>query len=190
MPDRDLIASAALSRGAVATGGVHPLYLSPAVCWLNRTREQSRRAKRSFVCVLKGLSNVASVIIIFAHTVKLWDYTTLDATAAGWSLTVCSALIVGLVTAASSSGALASRADPGAIANPLQLTPVWVKCLNSGLLFSAYAYTWEYCADPYRDGCWEGERRAWPVLWTCTACLFLWINVVGLLWQLGLTRLC
>nr|BBA49210.1 hypothetical protein [Oryzias latipes] len=190
VPDCDLIASAALNRGAVLTSGVHPLYLSPVVCWLNRTRERLRRAKRSAVCALKGASNAASMLAILSHSVKLWDYPTLDATAAGWSLTVCGALIAGLAVAANSSRALVSRADPKVIAQPLRVIPLWVKCLLSALLFSAYTYTWMYCADPSRSGCWEEGRRAWPPLWSCTVGLFLWINAVGLLGLLRQTRLC
>lgn len=187
--DRDLILSVSLSKGTFATTNVHPLYLSPAACWINRTLESSRSAKVVLVNVLKVVSSALIFGTLFAHTVRLWDPFALGLVGTAWSLTVCVALGAGIAVTATTSKLRSSRANLGLAVDPLAGVPFTHRVVVFALFCAAYVHTWIYyarCCGPEPLGgesSWTGcsERRgpsAIPLA-TSTALTFAWINGIG-----------
>ena len=185
LSDHDLILCAYLNRTMMTTN-VHPLYLSPVVCWLNRTCVQVQRVK--CVC-LNGLKVVSTVILfttIFLHMVRLWNLPTLGLLGSIWSLMVCAALIGGFSLTILSSDKRSSPCDTSVAIDSMAGVSVCQKLVFFSFLLATYIYTWLYykaCSDIELVGsqidC-SGKRllSTFPIVqWTTFA--FSWINTIG-----------
>ena len=186
LPDQDLILCVSLNRTMVTTN-VHPLYLPPAVCWLNRNCAQVQRVRIYVFNALKVISSVLVSATLFVHICRLWNLFAWGLLGALWSLVVCVALISGSVlTILSSDRRRSARGDSGAIADPMSGVSVSQKLAVFVFFSAAYVCTWlyyKYCGDTEVVVSWiecSGKRgpSLFPILkWTTF--VFLWINTIG-----------
>lgn len=183
LPDQDLILCATHNR-TLLTSNVHPLYLSPVVCWLNKTSAQVRLVKRGIFTALKITSTALLVSTIFLHSLRLYSLSSWGILGATWSLMVCISLTVGLVVAVRSSDVQSNAAMPAATTEVVSMRCKGAIC---ALFATTYAYTWLYyitCgAAAARDnvslGCSDKlGPHLFPILqWTTF--VFAWINTIG-----------
>lgn len=187
VPDQDLILCASLNR-TIMTTNVHPLYLPPVVCWLNRTWAQGRRVKGEVFKVAEVVSSVLVLVTFLVHAVRLWNSFTWGLLGALWSLTVCVTLIGGCFLTVQSSERRSAHGAFRVTADPTSNVSVSQKLAVGGFFLATYIHTWLYyyvCSNVEvvvsRIEC--GDRRGpslFPVLkWTTFA--FFWINAVGFL---------
>lgn len=168
------------------TTNVHPLYLPPIVCWLNRTCVQVQRAKRVCFNVLKVISTVILFTTIFLHMMRLCNLLTLSLLGIIWSLMVCAALIGGFSLTILSSDKRSSHRDTSVAIDSMAGVSVCQKRIFFSFLLATYIYTWicyKICSDTELVGsrmdC-SGKRllSTLPILqWTTFA--FAWINTIG-----------
>lgn len=185
LPDGDLILCASLNRTMMTTN-VHPLYLPPVVCWLNRTCVRMRRVKGVIFNVLKVTSSLLVLATLFVHVVRLWTAYAWGLLGASWSLMVCITLTGGLFLAARSSERRSRCGDTAVIAHPLSGLSLCHKLIMSFLLLATYTHTWIYyccCCEEYAVSpllvC---SSKRGPVLFPVlkwTTFVFIWINTVG-----------
>lgn len=168
------------------TINVHPLYLPPVVCWLNRTCVQVRHAKGVMFNVLKVISSVLVFTTLFVHIIRLWNLFSWGLLGAMWSLMVCITLIGGSILTVLSSERRSSRSDTSVIADPMSGVSGSQKLIMFMLFVVTYIYTWLYytvCSGTnvvvLRIECSSKQDASlFPVLkWTTF--VFVWINTIG-----------
>ena len=186
LPDQDLILCASLNRPMMTTN-VHPLYLPPAVCWLNRTCAQVQRVKGFVFNGLEAMSTVLVSVTLLVHMIRLWNLSAWGLLGALWSLMVCVTLIAGSVLTTLSSGRRLTCSYTGVIGDPMAGVSRSQKLTAFGFFVATYFYTWLYyqvCAGDTeavvsRIEC--SDRRGpclFPILkWTTF--VFVWINTIG-----------
>lgn len=188
VPDQDLILCASLNR-TVMTTNVHPLYLPPVVCWLNRACAQGRRAKGVVFLATAVVSSILVSVTLFVHMVRLWDLFARGLLGALWSLTVCFSLTGGCLLTTQSLERQRSRCGASRqSADPASAVSVSKKLATGGLFLTAYVLTWLYyrvCSDAVvaasRIECADGRGPSlFPILeWTTF--VFFWISAIGFL---------
>lgn len=175
LPDQELILSVILNRD-LTTSTIHPLYLSPVVCWLNSTHIQVRRWKLKVYTVLRMLSMCIVLCTTTAHALHLYNWTSLDSIAVIWSLSVCSSLICGMHIGATCSMKRAELDKSACRAYPDLGVSRTAKVTFCTQLLLAYVCTWLYSKRQ-----WD-EIALWaPHLYEWTVFVFAWINAVGFL---------
>lgn len=185
LPDQDLILCASLNRTMMTTN-IHPLYLPPVVCWLNRTCVQVQRVKGVVFNVLKLISSVLVFVTLFVHIIRLWNLFTWGLLGALWSLMVCITSIGGLILTILSSERRSGRSDTSVIVDPMSGVSVYQKLLMFIFFLATYIHTWLYykfCGGTEVVVSWiecSGKRgpSLFPILkWTTF--VFVWINTIG-----------
>ena len=185
LPDQDVILCASLNRTMVTTN-VHPLYLSPVVCWLNRTCAKVQRVKGLVFNLLRAISSVLVCVTIFLHIIRLWNVFSLGLLGVMWSLMVCITLIRGYILAILSSEIRSARSDTSAIVDPMLGVSLYQKLVMFFLFLATYIHTWVYyaiCSETEIVVSWiecSGRRgqSLFPILkWTTF--VFVWINTIG-----------
>lgn len=183
LPDQDLILCSTHNR-TLLTLNVHPLYLSPVVCWLNRTAVQVRYVKRVIFTTLKITSTVLLVSTIFLHSLRLYSLSSWGLLGAMWSLMVCISLTVGLIVAVRSSD---KQSNIAVLADTAAGVSLRCRGVTFTLFAITYAYTWLYynmcgvtaARDKTSLGCSDKiGPHLFPILqWTTF--VFVWINTIG-----------
>lgn len=186
LPDQDLILCASLNRTMMTTN-VHPLYLPPVVCWLNRTSSQVRRVKRLIFTALKVISTVLILSTLFLHVLRLWNLFSWGLLGAMWSLMVCLTLTAGLSVTITSSDKRNDCCNTSVLADMTSLVSLGYKIATFVLFVATYTVTWLYyqlCGvTVIHSGPWLGcsdkvGSRLFPILeWTTF--VFVWINTIG-----------
>ncbi|KAE8277895.1 hypothetical protein D5F01_LYC24063 [Larimichthys crocea] len=125
------------------TTNVHPLYLPPVVCWLNRTWAQGRRVKGDLFKVAAVVSSILVLATVLVHAVRLWNLFTWGLLGALWSLTVCITLIGGCFLTVQSWERSSAH---GACRAPGHTSTVSVsqKLAMGGFFLTTYIHTWLY----------------------------------------------
>ena len=187
LPDRDLILCASLSRTMMTTN-VHPLYLPPALCWINRTSVQVRRAKAVCHDALKVISSMLISVTVFVHAIRLWNMFAWGLVGSLWSLMVCVTLIGGSFLTFASCERRHRHSNTSVMVDPMSGVSTAQKIVMFILFLTTYIYTWlyyEWCSDQVlavtRIEC-TGKRG--PCLFSVmkwTTFMFVWINTVGLI---------
>lgn len=186
VPEEDLILCCASPNRTTTTAKVHPLYLPPGVCWINRTYDRVRRVREVLFSLVKVISVALVFVTVFVHVLRLWNLFRWGLLGALWSLTVCITLIGGSIVAGLSAATRSSRSDTRAIADPMLAISVSQKLVMLVLFLATYVYTWLY----YRLCCSTelvisrvvcSDRRGPSLLpslrWTMF--VFVWINTIG-----------
>lgn len=188
VPNQDLILCASLNRTMMTTN-VHPLYLPPVVCWLNRACVQGKHLKSVIFLVTAVISSILVSVTLFMHMVRLWNLFAWGLLGALWSLTVCFSLIGGCLLITQSLERQRSCSSASRLStSPVSTIPVPKKLITGGLFLVAHVLTWLYyyiCSDDViaasRIQC--ADRRGpslFPILkWTTF--VFFWINTIGFL---------
>lgn len=169
------------------TSSIHPLYLPPAVCWLNRTCAQVQRVRINLFNVLEVISTVLVSATLFAHMCRLWNLFAWGVLGALWSLAVCIALISGCVlTILSSDRRQSARVDSGAITDTTPGVSVSQKFTLFIFSSAAWICTWlyyKYCGGTEVVVSWvDCSANRGPALFpilTWTTFVFGWINAIG-----------
>ena len=180
-----MILCASLNRGVMTTN-VHPLYLPPVVCWLNRTCVHVRRVKTVVFDVLKVISSVLVLATIAVHALRLWNWFLWGSLGALWSLMVCVTLIGGYVLTLLSTEKRNHSSNTATIVDPLAGVSMYQKILMFTFFLTTYNYTWLYyqlCGSAEVVVSWIdcSSRRGpslFPIL-TWTTFVFVWINAIG-----------
>lgn len=100
--DHELIVCVCTNR-IPGTNNVHPLYLSPGLCWLNVAYVRSCRFRRFVFDVLKYASAAVVLAVLSEHLLRLSYFLTLDVLDLIWSFLVCASMIAGLTLTVLSS---------------------------------------------------------------------------------------
>lgn len=168
------------------TTNVHPLYLPPAVCWINRTCVQVQHVKGVFYNVLKVISTMLVSVTLFVHMIRLWNMFTWGLLGSLWSLMVCITLIGGSILTIMSSERRNRRSNTSVIVDPMSGVSTSQKVIMFIFFLTTYIYTWlyyEWCSDKAlvasRIEC-SGKRGPYlfPVI-NWTTFVFVWINTIG-----------
>lgn len=186
VPDGDLILYQASPNRTMMTTNVHPLYLPPVVCWLNRTHVQVLRVRSVLFNLVKVISIALVSVTLFVHILRLWNLFAWGLLGALWSLMVCISLIGGAIVGMLSAVRRSARSDTRAITDPMATVSISQKLIMFIFFLVTYIYTWLY----YRScGSMElvvsrlecSDRRGaclFPIL-TWTTFVFVWINTIG-----------
>lgn len=179
LPDQDLVLSVILNKD-LTTSTVHPLYLSPVVCWLNSTYKQVRLWKLKVYTVLRLLSTCIVFFTTAAHALHLYNWDSLNAVAVIWSASVCTSLIWGMHIGATSASKRAER-DKSACRNHPDFGVSRAASLAlCAQLVLAYVCTWLY-SESCRKTSGMCNNSPWSHLYEWTIFVFVWINTVGFL---------
>lgn len=176
----------------IMTNNVHPLYLPPAVCWLNKTYVQMRNFKSALFHIIKWFSVLVILLTIFVHATRLCHLTTVESMESLWSLTVCITLAKGLVLAMISSDHRSNHSNTSTSMDPMAGISVYLKLIMVILLFTTYFCTWVYYNMCERSAMVTSSshcikrlaRQSFPIL-TLTLFTIVWINAIGLVRLLG-----
>lgn len=185
LPDHDVIMFASLNRTMMTTN-VHPLYLPPIVCWLNRTCGQVQRVKLVVANIVKAISTLLVAATIFLHIMRLLTFFAWGVLGSLWSLMVCVTLMSGSILTVLSSERRSCASDTIVIVDPMAGVAVSQKVVMAIFFLATYIYTWLYyevCGGTEVLVSWIecADRRGpslFPILkWT--AFVFVWINTIG-----------
>ena len=181
LPERDVMLSPVMT-----TSNVHPLYLPPAVCWLNRTCVQMQHVKRVVLNVFEVISSVLVFSTVFVHLIRLWNTFEWGLLGSLWSLMVCISFTGGCILTHQSWQSRSRCSDPLVTVKTKAGVSFSQKLIVFMLLLATYIYTWLYydlCSDMEIEDSWiecSGKRgpSLFPVLkWTIF--VFVWINTMG-----------
>ena len=143
LPDHDVIMFASLNRTMMTTN-VHPLYLPPIVCWLNRTCMEVQRVKQVVANIVKAISTLMVAATICLHIMRLLTFFTWGVLGSLWSLVVCVTLMSGSILSVLSSERRSRGSDTSVIVDPMAGVAVSQKVVMSIFFLATYIYTWLY----------------------------------------------
>ena len=185
LPDHDVIMFASLNRTMMTTN-VHPLYLPPIVCWLNRTCVKVQRVKQIVANIVKAISTLLVAATICLHIMRLLTFFAWGVLGSLWSLMVCVTLMSGSILSVLCSERRNCGSDTSVIVDPMAGVDVSHKVVMSIFLLATYIYTWLYyevCGGTEVVVSWiECANRRGPSLFPIlkwTALVFVWINTIG-----------
>lgn len=166
LTDRELL-SIAVSGDETMTLNIHPLYLPPEVCWINKTYLWLRTIKHVSAEVRDTLSHCIVIFTLLLHMISLMSGPNLQTLEACWSIAVCLAFVIGI----SASVTIAEVVGTVIPISPLGSVPWTHRALLLTSLYASYILTALHAEQ-------ETETSA-LVCWTTFA--FAWINIFGLL---------
>lgn len=184
IPDQDLILCASLNK-TIMTTNIHPLYLPPVVCWVNRTSVQVLRVKGVIFNALKVMSTFLIGTTLLVHIIRLWNMFAWGLLGTLWSLLVCITLISGSGLTILSSERRSCLSSTSVMVNTMTGISLSQKVTMFTLFLATYIHTWAYYQLCSRNKVvWWVECSAkrgpslLPIL-KCTTFVFVWINAIG-----------